>query len=351
MPVHQFLPHLADGDAIGFHVLRMQRALEELGPSKIYVQSVDAPLRSRIDPYQWFRPAKDDVVIYHSSIGNPMARALLSTDVAVIVDYHNVTPMHFYAGYEPRVAALLYAGRVECRLFSKRSPLGLADSGYSAMELDTMGFPKTATVPILIDFPHYEQEPSRKLLRKLQASKRGSDLLFVGRISPNKRQEDVIKAFAAYQRTFEADARLFLVGKSSSRKYLETLEAFVERLELKNVVITGGVSFDELLAYYSHCDLFLSMSEHEGFGVPLVEAMLFDLPVVAYSAAAIPETLGGAGILTAEKDYDEIAGLVHLALTDEALRQRLAQARRERLEHFRPGPHQSRFLELVRSVA
>ena len=347
MAVHQFLPTLSPGDAIGNHVRRIQPLLEAFGPSRIYVERVDASLAGIVTDYRAYVPEPGSAVLYHSSIGTPMARWLHALGTTVLIDYHNVTPMHFFAPYEPRVAALCFAGKAECRLLARSSPLGMADSTWSATELAEMGCSATATVPILLDFTKYAQAAHTSLLDSLTSTKKGTDVLFVGRLSPNKRQEDVVKAFAVYRQHYDPDARLFLIGSSASERYRKAIVGLVRKLGIEAAVrMAGGITDAQLIAYYRAADVFLSMSEHEGFCVPLVEAMLFDLPIVAYAAGAVPETLGDAGILVDHKRYDEIAALLHL-LRDPATRARMVAAGRARLEHFRPEQHEPRLLELV----
>lgn len=350
MPVHQFLPTLSRGDAIGNHVLRIQPLLERFGPSKVYVERSDVWVPGVVEYCRDHSPADRAAILYHASIGTPLARYLMGIEAPLIVDYHNVTPMHFYAAFEPRVAVLLHAGRSECRALASRARLGIADSDYSARELDAMGYPSTATIPILIDVAKYEAPPDARLLRHLQATKGGAEVLFVGRLSPNKRQEDVVKAFSVYRRHFDRGARLFLVGRTSSSRYRETLERFIDSIGAEGIHLAGSVSDPEFHAYYRAADVFLSMSEHEGFCVPLLESMKFEVPIIAFAAGAVPETLGDAGILVGEKNYDEIAALIHLAVTDGSLRERLVAAGRARLDHFRPERHEGRLLELIESA-
>lgn len=350
MPVHQFLPTLSPGDAIGNHVLRIRPLLEALGPSTIYVERCDPSLSSQAKDYREFLPESAAAILYHASIGTPMARRLLALRTSILLDYHNVTPTRFYAPYEPQVAALLYSGRAECRDLARRSPLGIADSDYSARELDEMGCRATATIPILIDFARYEEQPHGPLLEELLGSKHGIDILFVGRVSPNKRQEDVIKAFTVYKRQYDSQARLFLVGQSSSDRYRRTLEAFISRLGVGGIRVCGGVPDSHLWAYYRAADVFVSMSEHEGFCVPLLEAMTFCVPIIAFGGGAVPETLADAGILLRHKRYEQIAALIHLVATDADVRSRLIEAGRVRLQHFRPERHEPRLLRLIESV-
>ena len=308
------------------------------------------PIPGITEHWTKYSPKDRSAVLYHASIGTPIAEFLTALDAPLIVDYHNVTPMHFYSAFEPHIAALLYAGRSECSRLSNRALLGIADSDYSALELQEMGYKRTATVPILLDFSKYEQPPDHHLLDRLVASKKGADILFVGRLSPNKRQEDVIKAFAAYKRHYDPGSRLFLVGQTASHRYVEVLKFFIERLSVDDVHIVGGVSDAQLFAHYHAADVFLSMSEHEGFCVPMLECMMFELPMIGYSAAAVPETMADAGILVNDKDYEEIAALLHLIASDPEIRARLVEAGRQRLEYFRPEKHEGRLAGLIDEV-
>jgi glycosyltransferase involved in cell wall biosynthesis len=348
--VDQFLPTFVPFDAIGQHVLRLKGVLEKLGPSHIYADRIDAALRGEASHYLTYPSDSPGIVIYHSAIGSPVARFLLSTDAPVIVDYHNVTPMHYFVPYEPHDAALMFAGRSQCQRFASNALLAVGHSEYSRRELVEMGFARTEALPILLDFGRYEEEPNRRLLSRLERSKRGTDILFVGRVSPQKRHEDLIKTFAVYKRHFDRNARLFMVGPASSFLYWQTLDAFIKRVGVQEAYLVGPVSFRRLLAYYRNADVFLSMSKHEGFCVPLVEAMKFEVPILALGAAAVPETLGDAGIVFYEKRFEEVAALLHIVVTDTGVRQHLIDRGRKRLEELKPERHEARWLDLLSSV-
>jgi glycosyltransferase involved in cell wall biosynthesis len=173
----------------------------------------------------------------------------------------------------------------------------------------------------------------------------------VGRLAPNKRQEDVVKVFAVYRRTCQPSARLFLVGTSNSAAYERALRAFVQRLGVEEVHLVGRVPDEDLSAYYRGADVFVSMSDHEGFGVPWLEAMAFGLPVISFAAAALPETVGTGGILVSERDYGEIAALVDLVMRDELVRARLVEAARARVEEVRALKPETQYRELLYELA
>jgi glycosyltransferase involved in cell wall biosynthesis len=163
----------------------------------------------------------------------------------------------------------------------------------------------------------------------------GARWLFVGRVAPNKAQHDVVKAFAWYRRVFDAEASLTLVGGVSAGSYWSALERFVDGLGLSGVVrLAGSVSDVELEGLYRSADVFVCLSEHEGFCVPLLEAMAHGVPVVALGAAAVPETLGDAGLVLGSKRPGLVAEAVGRVMRDAGLRARLVGAGRRRLEHF-----------------
>jgi len=205
----------------------------------------------------------------------------------------------------------------------------LGDSQYNRQELDVVGFRKTAVLPLFVDREKWGSSASDK------KPKKEIDILFVGRFVPNKKFEDLIKTFYYFQKTLEPNSRLFLVGPTAGfERYLSTLQALCDSLEVKNVIFTGQVSEVERNRLYAQADLFLCMSEHEGFCLPLLEAMHFETPIVAYEAAAVPETLGGAGILVKEKDFPAIAELIHKVVHDKELKSKIIAQQNERLKDF-----------------
>jgi L-malate glycosyltransferase len=145
---------------------------------------------------------------------------------------------------------------------------------------------------------------------------------------------------------------LFLVGAwRGMERYHGELRDLVRALDLEDyVVFTGHVSLSELVAYYRRADLFVSMSEHEGFCVPILEAMHFRVPILAYSAAAVPDTLGTAGVLVSRKDFPVLAETAHLLVTDRKLRDRVIRRQRQRLLDFRPEAVAERFHAYVQEL-
>jgi len=243
------------------------------------------------------------------------------------------------------------AGYEGIRFLADKTDYAIAVSDYNRQELRRMGYRCPIDVcPILIPFSDYDQAPNEAFLQKYRDGKK--NWLFVGRIAPNKKPEDVIRAFAVYHREYEPESRLLLIGSTGGiRRYDEALENYIRSLGLEDAVaMPGHVSFDEILASYRLADAFVCMSEHEGFCVPLVEAMYFGVPIVACASSAIPETLGKGGLLLREKDPALTAAAVNRMMKDEELRDALVQAGKERLKDFSYEAVKARFLECLKKV-
>ena len=217
-------------------------------------------------------------------------------------------------------------GREQLGSLAGHVDLGLADSEFNRLELEALGFRRTGVLPIYLDFRRYREAPNPVLRRMLDDGL--TNLLFVGRLAPNKRPEDLVRLAAYWRKVIAPDVRLILVGKWWPRGgYFDRLQAFAYELDFTpwEVVFLGHVDHDDLLSCYAAAHVFVSMSEHEGFGVPFVESMLMRVPVLAYSAAAVPHTLGGSGVQFTRKDLAEVGEMAHLLATDAALRERGAR--------------------------
>lgn len=352
--LHQFLPVLAAGDAIGNHVLRIQRILREAGyDSEIFAADIHPPVRRYARDYLDYPSsgtAPDSWLLYHLSTGSPMAAWLAERPERLAVDYHNITPAEYFDRWFPAAAEVARAARAEMRKLASSTRFGLADSTFNAAELEAEGYPPTAVAPILIDFSEYDAPPDRATLTRLERRREGSGAhwLFVGRITANKCQHDVIGAFAVYRRLFDPKARLSIVGGRAALLYSRALERLAADVGVADAVdFTDSLSFPQLLAYFAHADVFVSLSEHEGFCVPVVEAMHFGVPVVALGTTAVPETVADAGLLLDDADPLVVATAVDRVLTDRPLRDGLVAAGHRRVEHFSFANNRRRLLEAV----
>jgi glycosyltransferase involved in cell wall biosynthesis len=332
--LHQFIVGAAPGDAITDQALLLNRWLREDGfNSLIFAESIEPALTRRVRSYMQYRPSRPgETVILHHSIGTAMVDYLLSLDVWFLIVYHNVTPPEFLRNADPALAEQLARGRKQLTPLRDRTLLGLAASPYNEAELKRIGFAPTGVLPNMLDESQYRLDSNPDLL----AHYRGKEplLLFVGRLAPNKRQEDLIKLLHYYRR-IEPSAHLLLVGTPWVPTYANWLQEMAQELGLgEAVVFAGHVSQRDMVTYYRLADLYVSMSEHEGFGKPLIESMYLGLPVLAYARAAVPGTMGGSGVLFREKRHEALAELVDILVKDDALRQRIIARQRERAKAF-----------------
>ncbi|MBR2067469.1 MAG: glycosyltransferase, partial [Solobacterium sp.] len=228
-------------------------------------------------------------------------------------------------------------GRDEVKRLKDAFDYCICDSEYNKQELLDFGYScQIDVVPILIPFEDYQKTPDAGVIEKYKG-KKGKNILFTGRVAPNKKHEDLIHAFSLYRKQYDEDARLFIVGRHMDNPtYYAHLVNYIEENHFENIYFSDHVSFAEILAYYKIADLFLCMSEHEGFCVPLVEAMMFDIPVLAYDEGAIRYTMGDSGIVFEEKNFPEVASLMHLVLEDEELKKEIIARQRKRVEDFHP---------------
>ena len=343
--VHHFVATYEPG-AVGGHIVEVQRLCREQGwDSEVFTEHLRGlPGRHYGEYDRIARP--DDVLMYHTAIGSPVSDYVQGRTERVVVDHHNLTPVGYFAPWEPDVVHGLAWGRRQLAEMTSRATLGIADSSYNESELHDLGYVRTTVVPILMDLAQLERECDDAAADALAAE--GPAWLFVGRIAPNKAHQDLIKAFAAYRRVYDGDARLRIVGGSASDRYVQALRDFVSALQLDDAVtFVGSVSDAELAAHYRAAAVYVSLSDHEGFCVPLLEAMHNDLPVVAYASSAVPETLGAGGICLSTKEPARVAAAVHRVLSDAAVRDALTAAGHRQLATFDLAVTRQRMLDAL----
>ena len=339
------------GDAISNQAIFVRDYLRAQGyQSDIYVEVLDPACAGEAEVFNKKYLADADALIYHHSIGSTLSAGCMGFAGPKALIYHNITPAKYYAPYNNEVAALLEAGRLELVDCVKSFPCAYGDSCFNADELRELGARDTGVLPIAVDPAMWMQEPCPVVLNSIADGKR--NILFVGRISPNKCQEQLLLAFNHY-RVLDPESRLILVGGYDVEdRYYRQLQRTIQVLGLVNdVVVTGKVSQRELHAYYKASHLFWSMSEHEGFGVPLVESMWFELPVMAYKSSAVPETLAQGGILFDDKaDLQLLSFLASRLLRDKKLRAQIIAGQRERRLDFHPEQVKITFDQLIENL-
>lgn len=336
MRITQLLPSVHSGDAVGDSAFEIHQALQAQGiESHILGVNIDEHLKARSIDFRHFAQydSPDATHIYHFAVPSPITYAFKEAKGRKIVIYHNITPPHFFEGFSEELVTITTTGRHEIKLLAECTDMGLADSEFNRLELVQYGYKQTGVLPILLNFDKYKTPAASHLLQRFDDD--CVNILFVGRVTPNKKQEDLIKAFHMYKNYVNPNSRLLLVGKyHPAEAYFNFLQELIEEPGVEDVHFSGHVTQEELNTYYQLADVLLSMSEHEGFFVPAVESFYFKLPVLAYNCTAVPYTLGRAGILINHKRYAEIAELIQLIVENPAFQQAVIAAQTSRLAFF-----------------
>ncbi len=341
--VHQFTAAIGPRDAVSHHTFEVDTLLRDLGyETEIFAQHSHPDLRDRVHDYRLHADLEADVLLYQASTGSRVGDYVLTRTEPLIVNYHNLTPAEMFDPWEPHVGAELDAGRRQLGRLARKALRGLADSHFNAAELEAAGLGDVVVAPVLFDPPPLRRSASIDVGEP-------PTVLFVGRLSPNKCQEDLIAATAAL-REWIPDVRLKLVGGTSSHRYETALREHAQRVCPGGVEFAGSVSETQLADSYAHADVFLCLSEHEGFCVPVIEAMAAGTPVVAFAAAVLPETIGNAGILLEDKSPTNVAVALERVLTDRELRAWLVEKGRARAATFSPERNRAIMREALRAA-
>lgn len=337
MIVNQWVPAAHRGDAIGDSARRVRELLRAAGhQSDLFAMTIDEDLRGDVREFSDPAARRGDVTIFHFALPSPMTDAFASLPGGRVLQYHNITPPEFFAAYDAGLFRLAALGRSELRSLVGRVDLALGDSDFNRQELEAIGFAPTGVVPIAVNTDRITKAPRRPALEKILGDGL-INILFVGRIVPNKRIEDHIRLAEVYKRYVDSYYRFIFVGRHDGLpRYYAQVRALINQYQMlpDRFWFTGPVPDDDLAAFYRWADVYVSLSEHEGFCVPLVEAMAADVPVLAYAAGAVPETLGGAGVLFAPKDLELAAEAMGLLVYDRPVREAVIAGQRKRLQDF-----------------
>lgn len=349
--VHQFVPMLHRGDAVGQHTLALAEHLRAAGvESTIFVEIEDpdtAHLALPVDQYP-ARSRPTDVLVYQFATASALAPWLGQRTEALVVNYHNVTPPHLLATWDNALARHQIEAQHQLGLVAGRSALGIAVSEFNRRDLVTAGFARTEVVPPIVTLAtggddHPAAHPARRT---------GARWLSVGRLAPNKALEDTLSALAAYRRRHDPEATLVVVGRPVLAAYTSALHRWAADLGLADAVeFTGPLAEDRLVAAYREADVLVVSSEHEGFCLPVIEAMAFGLPAVAFRQGAVPDVLGDAGVLVDDKEPDAVADAVARLQSDARWRSARVAAGWRRLDQLDLGRAGARLVELLVEVA
>ena len=356
MEIHQLVHTLNYGDAISGEALTIQRLLQERSiASSIYSVNAHEKVAKATRHWSKFKSevakktAGKVALILHYSIASPLNKLFLeSTSLQRAMIFHNLTPVRWFSSYNQRVSADLKVGFNELPSIAQAANLLLADSDFNRRELEALKCPPAKVLPLPLDLTQWNI-PANPAVAKALKGHAGKNILHVGRLAPNKRIEDIIKAFYFYHHKIERNSRLWLVGIDIDTEiYSFELRRLISELRLKEAVyFAGGVANQDLKAFYEQADLYLCMSEHEGFCVPLLEAMHFGIPVIAYNSCAIRDTLGEGGVLLERKSPAETAELMQLMMSDMTLRKDFIERGKAQVEKFSLNNFSCKLEELV----
>jgi glycosyltransferase involved in cell wall biosynthesis len=351
--VNQWVPAAHQGDAVGDNARALRDFLRRLGhEADVFALSVDDALRDEVRPWSDPMARRGDVTILHFAMPSPMSAALATLPGARVLCYHNVTPPQFFAPYDAGITRLTVMGRRELASLVGRVDLAVGVSEYNREELDDLGFQPTGVLPLLVRPERLRQAPPvPSIERVLQDGL--TNILFVGRIAPNKKIEDHIRLAEQYKRYVDVYYRFIFVGRCDAvPRYYDTVRALVAEYRMlpERFWFTGPVTEAELAAYYRNAHAYVSLSEHEGFCVPIVEAMAMDVPVLAYAAAAVPETLDGAGVSFFPKDLEYAAELLGGLIYDRPFRDGVIAGQRQRMQAFGPARIEPRLRRTLAAV-
>jgi glycosyltransferase involved in cell wall biosynthesis len=346
--IHQFVPMLHQGDAVGRHTVRLREVMVARGiESRIYVELIDPETAHLTDLASDYaaRSQPGDVLIYQFATASQLAGWLAARPETLVVNYHNVTPPEFFAAWDNPLARHQVRARAELSQLAPRSTLAIAVSHHNEAELQAVGFRQTAVIPPAAMLPVPTSGPGRS------STPGHGRWLTIGRLAPNKAIELALMALAVTRLHDDPDARLEVIGHSVVPSYTEALHRFTAQLGLRDAVTyRGHVSDEELARAMDEASLLLITSQHEGFGVPIVEALSRGLPVVASRAGALPEILGPAGVLVDARDPYASARALAAVRRDEDLRIQLAAAAPGQLSALDLSTAADRFVDRVAAL-
>jgi glycosyltransferase involved in cell wall biosynthesis len=337
--IHQFVAGFNNGDAISNEARILRGIFRTWGfASEIFCESrrVLPDLRGEVQDVSacavQVRP--DDIVLLHLSIGSAVNDVFASLSCLKAILYHNITPSHFFRTVNQQTAYTLERGREQTRRLAGAAALNMADSGFNAAELSALGYRDVRVLPLVLDLDLLLAKPDAATCSRFRDDK--TNALFVGRCVPNKRIEDALRAFHCFQTTVEPNSRFIHVGSyAGTERYYYFLQTLAKELGLRDCFFAGPVTQPQMNAFYGMADVFLCMSEHEGFCIPLLEAMVHGVPVLAYDAGAVAETMDGAGVLVREKIHPQIAEMMGRLARKTPLRDAITRGQTQRLARYR----------------
>lgn len=358
MRVVQICYHLTYGDGVSNCILALSQALDDLEFDNIIaVKKFNS--NTEIQNVVIFHDLADlqlkisDVIFYHFHSGGVLNREVEALDNKKVLVYQNITPPHFFVGIDVNSAIHCLYGQADAQRTRDYYLRAIVMSKYNKEDLVRMGWREDYIhhIPLIKESTAREYvdiNTENKSIIGIQADY--VNILFVGRIAPNKKIEDLIGFINYYEKNVNSRCRLILIGGKPYKNYYEVLQAYTKKLGCDSVLFANHVSDEELLAYYKNSDLFLCMSEHEGFCIPIIEAMQQGIPVVAYASSAVKETVGDAGVLFANKDFALLADIVQRILNDNEYRNEIIEKQFKHAEKMCLRSYMGQLLDLLEEI-
>ncbi|HVA44057.1 MAG TPA: glycosyltransferase [Acidimicrobiales bacterium] len=341
MQINQVMVSARPGDAVTTSALELRGLLRRIGRSEIFARYVHESLHHdvwELKDSDWLasESPEDDMIVFHASIGEPAVDAFLAgRPERLVVYYHNISPPELFYEYDPNLAGLLESGRRELVRLADRATMAVAVSEYNAAELTAMGYRNVRVSPLITDPQRLAGLEPPPAMQQWLGALEGPVIVFVGQLLPHKRPDFLLESFHVLTTYLQRPATLVLVGNHRLSRLSKALGDLTRELNLDRVIMTGAVTDPELAGWYGRADAFVTASEHEGFCVPPLEAMAHDVPVVARRFAALPETIGDAGVLLdPESGPVQMAEAIFRVLTDAALRAELIERGRRRVRAY-----------------
>ena len=352
MIIEQFLPAFHYGDATSNSALAFHNYLKVKGvESRLISLTSDKSVREKVTLFKDYKLNKESVKILHFAIPSLLTDFFRETGGKKVIIYHNITPSHFFTDYSEFLTKFTNDGRAHLAVLKDSFDLSIGVSEFNASDLRKLKFKNVNVFPLIVDMNDYDKPYSRGYYDLINDDRK--NILCVGRLAPNKKIEDAVKMLFFYKKYLSPSIRLIVAGNINSvPKYFSAVRDLASRFYLtaEDILFTGHIKFDEFLAVYKISDVYLSMSEHEGFCLPVMESFKMKLPVAAYDAGAIKETVGDGGVLFDKKDPEKVAGTLEFLINNESLRKKVVDNGKIRLDEYTEDSDPSKLLDLISSV-
>ncbi|MEN8153027.1 MAG: glycosyltransferase family 4 protein [Acidobacteriota bacterium] len=352
MIIEQFLPAFHYGDATSNSALAFHNFLLDSGiESRLISLTSDKSMRDKVILFKDYKEDRSSLKILHFAIPSLLTDFFLNVKGKKVMIYHNITPSHFFADYSSFLTGFTEEGRKHLEKLKDCFDLSIGVSKYNVSDLEELGFKNATVFPLIIDLKDYDKKYSRGFYNLIKDERK--NILCVGRVAPNKKLEDAVKMLFFYKKYLSPSIRLIIAGNIESvPRYFFAVRDLASRFYLtsEDIIFTGHIKFDEFLSVYKASDVYLSVSEHEGFCLPVIESFKMGVPVVAYGAGAINETVGDGGIILSDKDPELTAGTLEYVIGNEKLRNDLLKSGQNKLNIYKESSNPEKLLNILKKI-